>query len=84
MFQQMLKGGETMEYKIETDDRQDFYMAFHGADFYFTLWDLDQSLRSKIKHNDKLTNKQIKVLQELRDELNELMYEHGVSFDAVQ
>ena len=72
-----------MKFKLETNDKQDFYMAFHGADFYFTLWDLDQSLRSKIKYNDKLTAEQIKVLQDLRDELSELMYEHGVNFDNV-
>ena len=72
-----------MKYKIETTDKQDYYMAFHGADFYFTLWDLDQSLRSKIKYNDKLTDEQIKVLQDLRDELNELMYEHGVDFEHI-
>ena len=72
-----------MKFKLETNDKQDFYMAFHGSDFYFTLWDLDQSLRSKIKYNDKLTDEQIKVLQDFRDELSELMYEHGVNFDNV-
>ena len=70
-------------YKIETSDKQDYYMAFHGSDFYYTLWDLDQSLRSKIKYNEKLTDEQIKVLQDLRDELGELMYEHGVDFEHI-
>ena len=72
-----------MRFKLETNDRQDFYLAFHGNDFYYCLWDIDQSLRSKIKYNETLTDEQIKVLQEVRDELGETMSEHGVDFEHI-
>jgi hypothetical protein len=35
-------------------------MAFHGNDFYFTLWEFDQDvLRQKIKYDENLTEETI-------------------------
>ena len=75
--------GDTV-YKIETTDRDKYYMAFHGDDFYFTLWDLDQDLRSKIKYGENYTEEQIDAFQLVRDKLNDLMDEHGVDFNHVR
>ena len=62
----------------------DMYCAYHGMDFYFVLWDLDQHwLRSKIKYGD-LKKNQYEILQETRDELYRLMNEQGVDLDHVE
>ena len=62
----------------------DIYMAYHGDDFYFVLWDLDNDyFRKKIKYGD-LSDKEYELLQEGRDMLRRLMEEHGVDFDRVE
>ena len=73
-----------MRFKLETNNREDFYMAFHGKDFYFTLWVFDQDvLRKKIKYDESLTEEQTAMLEKVRDELYEIMAERGVDFDHV-
>lgn len=62
----------------------DIYMAYHGNDLYFVLWDLDQDyFRKKIKYAD-LTDKEYELLQGGRDMLYELMEKYGVDFDHVE
>jgi hypothetical protein len=73
-----------MRFQISTNDREDFYLAFHGKDFYYALWELDQDvLRKKIKYGEDLTDEQLEVYQKIRDDLYEIMSEHGVDFDHV-
>jgi hypothetical protein len=73
-----------MRYQISTNDREDFYLAFHGKDFYFTLWEFDQDvLRKKIKYDESLTEEQTAIYQEIRDKLYEIMDEHGIDFNHV-
>ena len=73
-----------MKYQLSTNDREDFYMAFHGKDFYFTLWDLDNDvLRQNIKYNEKLSKKELAVYEKIRDDLRDLMSEHGIDFEHV-
>lgn len=64
----------------------DLYMAYHGSDLYFTLWDLDQDyFRKNIKYNPRdLSDEQLIILEEARDELYKIMSEHGVDFDHVE
>ncbi len=74
-----------MRYQISTNDKQDFYMAFHGSDFYFSLWDLDQYLRNQCKHNPNLlAGEQLDAIEKVRDELREIMSEHGVDFNHIE
>ena len=73
-----------MKYQISTNDKDDFYLAFHGADFYFTLWEFDQNvLREKIKYGQNYTDKEIELLEKIRDELYEIMSEHGIDFEHI-
>ena len=73
-----------MRFQISTNDREDFYLAFHGKDFYFTLWEFDQDvLRKKIKYDESLTEEQTAIYQEIRDKLYEIMDEHGIDFNSV-
>ena len=55
-----------------------------SLDLILTLWDLDQSLRSKTKYApDSLPQDKYDAYQEIRDELRELMLNHNVSFDEL-
>jgi len=96
MFQRSLKGGEIMKkiitaikaLMLKAIDRvlhNDLYCAYHGMDFYFVLWGLDQQhLRAKIKYDENLSDKEIETLENVRDKLYELMGEYGVDFDHVE
>lgn len=55
-----------------------------SLDLILTLWDLDQSLRSKTKYApDSLPQDKYDAYQEIREELRELMLNHNVSFDEL-
>lgn len=55
-----------------------------SLDLILTLWDLDQSLRSKTKYApDSLPQDKYDAYQEIREELRELMLNHSVSFDEL-
>jgi hypothetical protein len=63
----------------------DLYMAYHGDDLFFTLWDLDQYLRTITKYNpDNLSDEQVDVADKARDKLYALMEEHGVDWNHVE
>lgn len=63
----------------------DLYMAYHGNDFYFVLWELDQYLRDQIKYNpDKRKTKELDALEDTRCRLYDLMEDNGVDFNHVE
>jgi hypothetical protein len=44
-------------------------------------WDMDQWLRSELKYNDaKYSDKEYKLLEKVRKELNDRVIDNGVSF----
>ena len=62
----------------------DLYCAYHGMDYYFVLWNLDQHwLRAKLKYED-LTDEQYEILEKTRDRLYELLEENNVDLDHVE
>ena len=68
--------------KILVDD---LYMAYHGDDFYFVLWDLNKHLRTITKYNpDNLSSRQVDTAEKIRDKLYELMQEHDVDWEHVE
>ncbi len=57
----------------------------HGDDFLLTLWEMDQWLRGKIKHNyDEFTCEQVEALQKAREQLWELLDERNLSLDMLK
>jgi len=60
----------------------ELYMAYHGDDFYWILWDLDQHyLRDKVKYNvQDESDEALKAYDNVRTELYRLMEQHGVDF----
>ena len=75
----------TLKYKIETSDKQEHYMAFHGSDFHDTCWELDQKYRKLIKYPEEAEEKGLDTdtIQFCRDLLREYMADHGVDFEHV-
>jgi hypothetical protein len=73
-------------YTLQTKDEEDFYLAYHGKDFYWVLWDFAQDvLRHHLKHNpEDLTGEQLDIVEKISDRFYEIMNEHGVDFDHVE
>ena len=63
------------------DDQDDFQDAVNGQKWRLMVWNFDQHLRSQIKYNDKLSEEQYKVYEEIRDMLYQKMNENGLSLD---
>lgn len=57
------------------EDRENYNHCNKAIDYYSALWDLDQWLRSEIKHQDK------DELQVVRDKLYEVMEDNDVKFE---
>ena len=74
---------ELTKYKIETNDKEDFYMAFHGSDFYDTLWDLNQELRNTAKWGAVEQGLDVDTLDHVGSMLHEFMSDHNVDFEHV-
>ncbi len=71
------------EYVFKTKDETEFLYAFHGLDFLLVLWNLDQSLRNKIKYSQDL-NEEVKTgLQMARTELYEILESKNLSLDML-
>ena len=63
----------------------DLYLAYHGADFYFTLWDLDQFLRTITKYNpDDLSEEVVDMADKIRDKIYDLMDDYDIDFNHVE
>jgi hypothetical protein len=56
-------------------------LAVNAGNYYCVLWDIDQYLRSKLKHGD-LKDEQYDVLEKTREELRDLMNTYNVTFEA--
>ena len=54
----------------ETDE---FKIYFYAREYYSVLWDISEYLRGLYKHAD-LTEDQVKLLEEIRERLNEEIY----------
>ena len=63
------------------EEQPAFDNAVNGGKWSIVAWELDQHLRSQLKHNDKLTEKQYDTLQEVRDKLWEIVNEYSLNFD---
>lgn len=63
------------------DDQDDFQDAVNGQKWRLMVWNFDQHLRSQIKYNDKLSEEQYKVYEEIRDMLYQKMGEDALSLD---
>ena len=59
------------------DDKESFGAAARGTDWAFVVWDLDQQLRTWIKHGHKFDNP-VHALEGAREQLNEMLIDRGL------
>jgi hypothetical protein len=62
------------------EEQEEFNDAINGNAFKAVIWELDQWMRSQIKHGDLADDVHEKV-QEIRDYLCELMTDNKVSYE---
>jgi len=68
----------TLEFNLP-DDEVDFDLAVNGAKWMGTMWQLDQWLRSQIKHpTDSMSDDTYKAFEDTRDKLYEILQEEGL------
>ncbi len=64
-----------------SDDIHEAVNALKVTSWISAMFDLDQHLRSEAKHNVERTEKEIDVIYEIREKLNDIMHEYNISFD---
>jgi hypothetical protein len=62
------------------EENAEHKLAVNAGNYYAVLWDIDQYLRSKLKHGD-LKDEQYEVLEKTREELRDLMNTYNVTLD---
>jgi hypothetical protein len=68
-----------LEFDLSTEDgRQDHLNALQGAELRLILWEMDAHMRSILKYDDKRTQKEIKLLEELRQKMWESLNERQI------
>jgi hypothetical protein len=71
-----------MKAKLEftlPEDNNEFKMATQGADMYSVLWDMDQWLRTNVKHcPDGTSEDTYKAMVECRDKLHEFLDDYNI------
>jgi len=70
----------TLEFNLP-EDQDEFNFSTRGSNYYIILWDIDQWLRSKMKHDDTLTDGQYEAYEKTREELRDMMTSRGITFD---
>lgn len=61
------------------DEQTEFKFATQGADWWMVAWDMDQWLRSQIKHPpDDMPPEEYEAYEKCREQLRELINERGL------
>jgi hypothetical protein len=71
-----------LEFNLPEDDNE-WEMASHSSDAYAVIWDFDNRLREIVKYEDHSADVS-KMVQKLREELNELCVDRGVVPDGIR
>ena len=64
------------------EENTEYELVNNASKMYSVLWDMDQWLRSNIKHApDSMSEDTYNAYQKCRDQLRELMCEENINFD---
>jgi hypothetical protein len=63
------------------DDQEDFRFAVEGTKWFLVVHTFDQYLRSQIKYNDNLSDKEYELLEKVREELHSTINGNQLSFE---
>jgi hypothetical protein len=69
----------TMEFELP-EQESEFNRAVNGAKMALMLHDLFEELRSRYKHKEYLSDEARQECLQIREKINDLVYEHGISF----
>jgi ATP-dependent helicase/DNAse subunit B len=74
-----------LEFNLEDSaDEAAYIRAVKSTKLAVALWDMDQYLRSQIKHApDSMPKKVYDALQEVRDKLHEIMSDNSIDLDEL-
>jgi hypothetical protein len=77
--------GEVIFKFDSTEEADEIRMVLDGYKYKLALWDLNQELRSIVKHgyhnNKEISSEQYDIVSELRDKLWEIMNSHNINLD---
>lgn len=59
------------------EEKTEFELAIRGSDYHSVLWDLDQYLKCP---SQNISGNALKIYDEIRDKLRELMKEESLTF----
>jgi hypothetical protein len=63
-------------------EEEEFNDAINGNAYKAVIWELDQYLRSELKHSELPEDVHDKVLQ-IREELHEIIQDHSISMEKI-
>lgn len=63
------------------EEQVEAMQALNGSKWMCAMWELDQWLRAEAKYNDKLTEKEVDLIYEVRDRIQQELNENGLHFD---
>ena len=66
-----------MKYTMETDDKKEFLHHYNGPSLYYSIWEFQQFLRLKWKHNDPDNEAWLKAAEELTN----ILIDNGINMD---
>lgn len=69
----------TLEFDLP-EDHHEHLLAIHGVNLHGALWNLDQQLRTWVKHGHKFKSTE-EALEYVRHELRDQMDSQGINFD---
>jgi hypothetical protein len=64
------------------DEESEFHDAINGNAYKAVIWELDQFLRSQLKHQEMPDEVSVKVL-EIRKELHSILQDHLITMDQI-
>lgn len=65
-----------------TEEKSEFELAVNAYKWYAVAWDMDQQLRKLTKYaSDDTPSEVVKALYNVREDLRQIMLQHGVDFD---
>jgi hypothetical protein len=75
----------TLEFNLDDQEDEVAYMrCVKAKNLAIALWDIDQYLRTSIKHApDSMSKEVYDALQETRDELYRIMSHHSIDLDEL-
>jgi hypothetical protein len=71
----------TLEFDLP-EDQQEFEVAIHAMGWALVVWDLNEWLRSRVKYGGE--EDKVNTYQNVRDELQNILDNHGVSLEDVE